>query len=252
MVAISLTSRPDRMLVALASKLIFWWPATDRRSDFGFALLGSPEVRFNDGRADPEGNFWVGSMKNDVLPDGELCEAGPGMGVLYRVDPAGGHGMAQAPWHRQDACWSRTAAAFYFADTLAKEIYVYDYADGAITNERVFQAGFDRGAPDGPAIDSAGYLWNCRFGGGCISGSPGTARSTASSRCRSEHHNLHLRRPRAEDALHHHRQLVAPPGDRLAGSLSPWRSRYRGCRRTGFSSPDKSPARQLGLSAAGQ
>lgn len=168
-VAISLTSQPDQMLVTLASKLIHWWPATDRRVDFGFALPGSPRVRFNDGRSDPAGNFWVGSMKNNVLPNGELGEAGPGEGVLYRVDPKG----KITEWRKglgisNTLCWSPDQRSFYFADTLANEIYVYDYADGAIGNERVFQQGFSRGAPDGSAIDSAGYLWNCRFGGGCI------------------------------------------------------------------------------------
>ncbi|HZP20241.1 MAG TPA: SMP-30/gluconolactonase/LRE family protein, partial [Bauldia sp.] len=29
-------------------------------------------------------------------------------------------------------------------------------------------AGFERGGPDGSAMDSAGYLWNARYGGGCI------------------------------------------------------------------------------------
>lgn len=170
-VAISLTTRPGQMLVALASRLIFWWPATDRRGDFGFHLPGSPQVRFNDGRSDPQGNFWVGSMKNNVLPDGELGEAGPGEGVLYRVDPAG----TVTEWRRDlgisnTLCWSPDARRFYFADTLANVIRVYDYeaATGAISNEQPFLTGFARGAPDGSAIDSEGYLWNCRFGGGCI------------------------------------------------------------------------------------
>src|SRR5262245_54060430 len=63
-VALALTNRSDTMLVALASKLILWQPATDARRDHGFALPGSPRVRLNDGRPDPAGNFWVGSMKN--------------------------------------------------------------------------------------------------------------------------------------------------------------------------------------------
>jgi sugar lactone lactonase YvrE len=157
------------MLVALASKLINWWPATDRRSDFGFTLPGTPRVRLNDGRPDPAGNFWVGSMKNNVLPDGELSEAGPGEGILYRIDPRGdvtvwrtGLGISNT------LCWNPTGDTFYFADTLANEIYAYDYAEGRIAQPRLFQQGFARGAPDGSSIDSAGYLWNCRFGGGCI------------------------------------------------------------------------------------
>ena len=28
--------------------------------------------------------------------------------------------------------------------------------------------GFGRGHPDGSAVDSEGYLWNCRYGGGCV------------------------------------------------------------------------------------
>jgi sugar lactone lactonase YvrE len=170
-VAISLTTRPGQMLVALASRLIHWWPATDRRVDFGFSLPGYPRVRFNDGRSDPAGNFWVGSMKNNVLPDGELGEAGKGEGVLYRVDPVG----AVTEWRQglgisNTLCWSSDARRFYFADTLENEIrvYAYDNASGEISNERPFLSGFDRGYPDGSAIDSEGYLWNCRFGGGCI------------------------------------------------------------------------------------
>ncbi len=37
-----------------------------------------------------------------------------------------------------------------------------------LKNRRVFTAGFDRGLPDGSAMDSEGYLWNCRFFGSCI------------------------------------------------------------------------------------
>jgi sugar lactone lactonase YvrE len=220
-VAISLTSRPDRMLVALASKLIVWWPATDRRSDFGFALPGAPAVRFNDGRPDPAGNFWVGSMKNNVLPDGELGEAGPGAGILYRVDPEGkvtewrqGLGIANT------LCWSPDARRFYFADTLANEIYAYDYADGAIGNERVFQTGFARGAPDGSAIDSAGYLWNCRFGGGCIVrlAPDGSVDRIVEMPVR----NITTCTFGGQDLktlLITTASIVSPPGDRLAGSL---------------------------------
>lgn len=170
-VAISLTTKSGQLLVALASKLIHWWPATDQRADFGFAIPGYPQVRFNDGRSDPAGNFWVGSMKNNVHADGELGEAGKGEGVLYRVDPQG----AVTEWRQglgisNTLCWSPDARRFYFGDTLENEIRVYDYdkASGEISNERPFLSGFERGFPDGSAIDSAGYLWNCRFSGGCI------------------------------------------------------------------------------------
>ncbi|WP_246028599.1 SMP-30/gluconolactonase/LRE family protein [Maritalea mobilis] len=170
-VAVSLTSEAGRFLLALASKLIWWWPETDRREDHGFKLKGFPQVRLNDGRADPLGNFWVGSMKNNVLPDGELGDAGPGEGVLFRITPSG----EVTEWRdnlgiSNTLCWSPDHTKFYFGDTLENQIYAYDYdkADGSISNERVFFDGFDRGGPDGSAMDAEGYLWNCRFGGDCI------------------------------------------------------------------------------------
>ncbi len=170
-VAISLTREDGRLLVALGSKLIWWWPETDRQEDHGFVLPGSPRVRLNDGRADPLGNFWVGSMKNNVLPDGQLGDVAPGEGILYRIAPDG----AVTEWRQglgisNTLCWSADRTTFYFGDTLANEIYAFDYDPeaGAISGERKFFTGFDRGAPDGSAIDSEGFLWNCRYGGSCI------------------------------------------------------------------------------------
>lgn len=172
-VALSLTGMPGCLLVALGSKLILWWPASDRREDHGFTLTGSPHVRLNDGRSDPLGNFWVGSMKNNVRPNGEVyaSEQGPGKGVLYRIAPDG-----EATIWRENIgisntlCWSPAGDKFYFGDTQANTIdaFHYDSVAGTISDERRFFSGFDRGAPDGSAMDSKGFLWNCRFGGGCI------------------------------------------------------------------------------------
>ncbi|MBV9938921.1 MAG: SMP-30/gluconolactonase/LRE family protein, partial [Acidobacteriaceae bacterium] len=57
-----------------------------------------------------------------------------------------------------------------FADTLKNTIWRYDYDawTGRICNERPALTGFERGLPDGSSMDSEGFLWNCRFGGGCI------------------------------------------------------------------------------------
>lgn len=170
-VALSLTTRPGTMLVALGSRLALWRPETDTRIDHGFALPGSPRVRLNDGRADPLGNFWVGSMKNNVTADGEADEVGPGEGALFRVAPDGAvHVAATGVGIANTLCWSPDRTRFYFADTLADEIRVHDYdtATGHIANPAPFLAGGGPGLPDGSGMDGEGHLWNCRFGGGCI------------------------------------------------------------------------------------
>ena len=220
-VGLSLTTDPGRMLVILASKLIWWWPAADRRQDHGFRLEGYPRVRLNDGRTDPMGNLWVGSMKNNVLPDGELGEPGPGEGKLFRIAPGGSVTIwAEGLGISNTLCWSPDRKTFYFGDTLDNELWAFDYDGGQITNRRDHFRGWDRGLPDGSAIDSAGDLWNCRFGGGCIAhvGLDGALKGTVEvgvpnvTTCvfgGADLKTLYITTA----------SIVTPPGHRLAGSL---------------------------------
>jgi sugar lactone lactonase YvrE len=169
--ALALTAREDTLAVALGSRVILWSPRTDARRDQGFRLDGWPAVRLNEGRVDPRGSLWLGSMRNNVRPDGSAGEAGGTDGALYRVDPDG----AASEWKRgigiaNTLAWSPDETRLYFADTLANRIWVYDYdpSTGAIGGERTFFADFPRGLPDGSAMDREGFLWNCRHGGGCV------------------------------------------------------------------------------------
>ena len=169
--ALALTDRPGTLLVALASRLVLWHPDDDAREPFGAPLPDWPRVRFNDGRPDPQGRLMIGTMANNVGPDGEGLPVAPGLGTLYRVDGSGRFTVEEEGIGISNTiCWSPDATIFYFADTLADEIRAYpaDPATGALGTPRPFLAGFGRGAPDGSAVDSAGYLWNCRYGGGCV------------------------------------------------------------------------------------
>ena len=169
--ALSLTNREDTLVVALGSRVILWEPRSDYRHDHAFQLEGWPLVRLNDGRADPRGSFWVGSMRNNVKADGSPGEAGGQDGILYRIDPDG-----RTTVHRRNLgisntlAWSPDRRRFYFGDSLANVIWKYDYdpESGDIGNERPFLENFARGFPDGSSVDSQGFLWNCRFYGGCI------------------------------------------------------------------------------------
>jgi len=169
--SLALTDREDVLVVVLGSRVILWEPATDARHDPFFLLDGWPAVRLNDARCDPRGSLWIGSMRNNVNADGSTGEAGGQDGILVRVDPDG----KAATWRKgvgiaNTLAWSPDRRRFYFGDTLANAIWVYDYdsSTGAISNERPFLQGFARGFPDGSAMDSEGYLWNCRFYGNCI------------------------------------------------------------------------------------
>ena len=169
--ALTLTDRDDVLAVVLGSGVILWEPATDLRHDHRFHLEGWPRVRLNDGRADPRGSLWVGSMRNNVNADGTAGEAGGKDGILYRLDPD-----RRVTICRRDVgisntlAWSPDRRRFYFADSLANMVWSYDYdpATGDIAGETPFLQDFPRGLPDGSTVDAEGYLWNCRFFGGCI------------------------------------------------------------------------------------
>ena len=170
-VALSLTDRPGWLLVALGSQLILFNPQSGAREDLPPCLPGWPELRFNDGRSDPAGSFWIGSMGNNVGPDGEALPVVDGKGALYRYR----HGRTLETFETgigipNTLCWSPDRRHFYFGDTLKNEIRVYDYdpETGDIGASRPFFSSFERGLPDGSAMDADGYLWNCRYGGGCI------------------------------------------------------------------------------------
>jgi len=166
-----LTDRDDTLVVILGSRAVLWRPRSDTRQDLGFSLDGWPLVRCNDARADPRGSLWIGSMANNVNADGSTGSVEGSRGILFRVDPDG----TVTEWKREIGIantftWNAERTHFYTADTLVNSIYIYDYdqVTGDIRNESRFFCDFLRGLPDGSAMDSEGYLWNCRYGGGCI------------------------------------------------------------------------------------
>ena len=169
--ALSLTDHDDVLLVVLGSKVILWEPSTDTRHEPLFKYDAWPAVRLNDARSDPRGSLWVGSMRSNIAADGSAIEFGGTDGVLLRLDPDG----KTSVWRRDigisnTMVWSPDRRHFYTGDSIANVIWVFDYdqATGAISNERPFLEGFTRGLPDGSAMDSEGYLWNCRYYGNCV------------------------------------------------------------------------------------
>ena len=129
-----------------------------------------PFNRCNDGAADFAGNFWFGTMQNNIAEDGSDINITKNSGSLYSIDK-----NLKVTIHENDIsisntfAWSPQNDKFYFSDTLTGIISVYDYDldNKVISNKKQF-ATFDRGYPDGSTVDSEGFLWNCRWGGSCV------------------------------------------------------------------------------------
>jgi sugar lactone lactonase YvrE len=169
--AISLTTDPEWLLVALGPRLIFWSPIGDRRVPFAQPELDWPYNRLNDGATDPTGVFWVGSMRNNVAGDGSDLEAEGFTGSLYRVTPDGDVSVIDKGFGITNTLvWSPDQTRFYCGCSIRNVIYAYDYnaENSSVGNRRAFVENLTPGLPDGSAMDEEGSLWNCRFFGACI------------------------------------------------------------------------------------
>jgi sugar lactone lactonase YvrE len=168
--ALALTSVDGWLIAAVGGRLLFWSADGDRRAEFVGVERDWPNHRLNDGAADAEGNFWVGSMPNNVAADGSEVKAEGFTGSLYRVTPDGDVSVRDRDFGITNTIvWSPDRSTFYCACTVRNVIWAYDYvADGAssdATNRRVFAEKAGAGFPDGSAMDEEGFLWNCRWGG---------------------------------------------------------------------------------------
>jgi sugar lactone lactonase YvrE len=118
-------------------------------------------VRFNDGKCDPAGRFWAGTMA--------LVKGPKPLGRLYRLDADGTmHVMLRDVGTSNGIAWSLDRRTMYYIDTplLRVDAFDYDDATGAIGNRRaVITIPPDIGRPDGSTLDAEGMLWIAMYHG---------------------------------------------------------------------------------------
>jgi sugar lactone lactonase YvrE len=124
-----------------------------------------PQNRFNDGKCDPAGRFWAGSMTDGsptVRSAGSLYCLDVNRQVTKRLGQVSiSNGLA----------WSRDKKTMYFIDSLAYSVDAFDYDDatGEIGNRRsIITVGGEGNVPDGMAMDADGMLWVAQYGGSCV------------------------------------------------------------------------------------
>ncbi len=162
----------ERLLVASETALLDFDLTRGEGRRVAALDAGNPATRSNDGRADPRGGFWIGTMGKG---------GARGMGAIWR-------------WHRGELrrlfapvsipnalCFDPAGGWAQFADT----------ATGAVMRVALDGAGWPRGEPevfldlaplglkpDGAVVDALGATWIALWGGGGVAswgpdGSPG-------------------------------------------------------------------------------
>lgn len=129
-------------------------------------MLADPEAhlpgnRFNDGKCDPAGRFWAGtlqSVEQDMTagtlyclnPDGSVEPRVPGVGISNGI------------------VWTADKKTMYFIDSPTRRVDAFDYdnATGQIANRRpAIELPAGIGFPDGMTIDAEDRLWVALWAG---------------------------------------------------------------------------------------
>ncbi len=120
----------------------------------------NPNSRFNDGRCDPGGRFWAGTIAENL--DRRV-------GSLFRYDPDGTcTKMVDGLICANGLAFSPDAKTMYHSDSRQDYVFAWDFdvRSGKINNQRIFlQIDIQEGRPDGAAVDAEGYYWICHVGG---------------------------------------------------------------------------------------
>ncbi|MCI3920735.1 SMP-30/gluconolactonase/LRE family protein [Paenibacillus sp. TRM 82003] len=141
--------------------------ALDPETELLELLVGSGEAdtnRFNDGKCDAAGRFWVGTMPK---------AGGPPTGSFYCLEKDGRlrHLFGDVGCSNGIA-WSPDKKTMYYIDSPTKQVSAFDVdpETGEIANRRVaLTIPEGEGVPDGMTSDDEGMLWIAQWGGWKVS-----------------------------------------------------------------------------------
>ncbi|RAI95394.1 SMP-30/gluconolactonase/LRE family protein [Algoriphagus yeomjeoni] len=158
--AVVLEGKGDQLILGLDRKIASFDLNTQELKWLTGVEPDIPLHRFNDGKVDPKGRIWIGTLSTLFTE---------GAGSLYRVgqdlhpkkmlgDLTISNGMA----------WTADNQTFYFIDTPTRQIkaYHFDLETGDIRFNRIaVEIPEELGFPDGMCIDQEGMLWVAHYGG---------------------------------------------------------------------------------------
>jgi len=157
-----------QLLLAMRDGLWRFDPASGARRRLAEPPYDPANERFNDGKCDPQGRFWVGTIYEP---------RDPALASLYRYARGKLERQCGGITVSNGLAWSPNGHTMYWSDTKAHTIYAFDFdpLGGELNRQRVF-ASFPLkqpgqpleaygGRPDGAAVDAEGCYWVAMFEG---------------------------------------------------------------------------------------
>ncbi len=154
----------DTLIVASASALSRFDMKTGQSTKLCDLEADNPVTRSNDGRADPQGGFWIGTMG---------INAEPAAGAIYRYYKGELRKLFADIQISNSICFAPTGDTAYFTDTNTQMIMAtaLDTDGWPIGKPRIHIDLRDTAfRPDGAVVDTAGNLWSAQWGVGRVAG----------------------------------------------------------------------------------
>ncbi|MDE9449824.1 SMP-30/gluconolactonase/LRE family protein [Aliiroseovarius sp. Z3] len=152
----------DTLILADASALWRFDIETGKRDRLVGLEEDKPQTRSNDGRADPYGGFWIGTMGRNAEPEA---------GAIYRYYRGALRLLVDNITISNAICFSPDGKYAFFTDT----------RDGRIMRQPLDGKGWPTGnpqvfldlsgepfGPDGAVVDVQGRFWNAQWGAGRV------------------------------------------------------------------------------------
>ena len=153
----------DHLVIASESALFTFNLVTGVQTHLCDLEADNAVTRSNDGRADPWGGFWIGTM-------GKQAEAEAG--AIYRYYNAELRQLTADITISNAICFSPDRQFGYYADTAEQKIWrtPLSQSDGWPNGDSQLFIDFsqDNLNPDGAICDSAGNLWIAQWGASCV------------------------------------------------------------------------------------
>lgn len=159
-VGAAVPAQPGKILLAMHDGIYRFDLKTEELLLVANPEENQPNIRFNDGKCDSSGRFYIGTMALNIEK---------GKGSLYRLDPSGQiQKILSSVTISNGLAWSPDEKFMYYIDTPTGEVAVfsYDKLTGNISSKKTsIVIPNEMGSPDGMTIDSDGMIWVAHWDG---------------------------------------------------------------------------------------